>query len=242
MGTWGKTASSITLWYNALPQADSAQSVGRTFGEADSSHATRRGCRRSWRHPRREGRRWSVRGWHTDYHPRDILPAATSALVPSLPRLPLALAPSFLRRSRSPIDLPSSLPLYPRTIPAATLHPSFLPLRCPSRSLYRGSHHRLRYRLAQLSLVRARRSLQHPNTTHHRLLHLHSHLHLPPPLPLPSSSPSPSRSPLFRHAVIQIAKRFSTLLRCGGFVTGGFLRLSFSPLIRMVYFFIRKKK
>lgn len=46
-GTRGKTVSSITLWYNALPQADSAQSVGRTFGEADGSHATRRGCRRS---------------------------------------------------------------------------------------------------------------------------------------------------------------------------------------------------
>lgn len=55
---------------------------------------------------------------------------------------------------------PSSLPSYPR-IPLPS--PCTLRSLSPSRSLYRGSHHRLRYRLAQLSLVRARQSLQHPN-------------------------------------------------------------------------------
>lgn len=234
METRSKTTSPITLWHNAPPQADSAQSVGRTFGEADSNHATRRGCRRSWRHPRREGRRWSARGWQSACHPRDIPSAATSALSPRS-RSPLALAPSYSRRSRNPIDLPSSLPSYPR-----------IPLQLPctlrslslSRSLYRGSHHRLWYRLAQLSLVRARQSLQHPNTAHHRLLHLHSHLHLPP---LSLSSALPSRSSLFRRAVIQIAKRYFTLLWCSKLVMGRFLRLSLPPLIRMVHFFTERR-
>lgn len=102
IGTRDKTTNPI-LWYNAPSQADSAQNVRSTFGEADSSHAMRRGRRRSWRHPRREGRRWSTRGWHTGCHPRDILPAATSALSPRsrtvIPRCPHIL-----------IDLPSSLP------------------------------------------------------------------------------------------------------------------------------------
>lgn len=46
-------------------------------------------------------------------------PTATiSALVPSLPRLPLALVTSFLRHPPTAlIDLPSSLPPYPRTTP-----------------------------------------------------------------------------------------------------------------------------
>lgn len=119
---------------------------------------------------------------------------------------------SFSSRSRTivlpPLPQPHrpTLPSYPRIpLPPPCTHRSL----SLSRSLYRGSHHRLRYRLAQLSLVRARQSLQHPNTAHHRLLHLHSHLHLPPPFLSPAP---PSRSSLFRRAVIQIAKRYFTLL------------------------------
>lgn len=122
---------------------------------------------------------------------------ATSCLpppppLPSRARLVLSLSrtvvtsPPAASAPSSP-DLPSSLPSHPCT-PAATLAPSafslthslssslsFLLSLLPSR----GSHHRLRYRLAQLSLVRARRSLQHPNAAHYRLLHLRNHLHLP---------------------------------------------------------------
>lgn len=126
---WGhkvKRQALITLWYNAPSQADSAQSVGRsTFGEVDGSHATRRGCRRSWRHPRREGRRWSTRGWHAGCHPRDILPATIYALSPRS-RFPLALAPSLPCRPRNPIDLP----FFPAAVPARPFPPPpFINLR-----------------------------------------------------------------------------------------------------------------
>lgn len=128
MGTRSKTTSPITLWHNAPPQADSAQSVGRTFGEADSSHATRRGCWRSWRHPRREGHRWSARGWQSACHPRDIPSAATSALSPRS-RSSLALAIVFppLPQPHRPTVFPAVVPAHP---PAATLHPPF-PLAIP---------------------------------------------------------------------------------------------------------------
>lgn len=195
MGTRSKTTSPITLWHNAPPQADSAQSVGRTFGEADSSHATRRGCRRSWRHPRREGRRWSARGGTPT-----TTPATTSHPPPPLP-CPFPLVLLSLSHHRTPAAPATPSTVFPtvvpaRSPPAATSPPPSVSLSL-SRSLYRGSHHRLRYRLAQLSLVRARQSLQHPNAAHRRLLRLHSHLHLPPPFLSPAP---PSRSSLFRRA------------------------------------------
>lgn len=131
----------------------------------------------------------------------DGTPTATPATSHAPPPLPCSLALVLLSLShhRTPAApaTPSTYRLpCRRTRASPCRHPlaPSVPSRYPARS-HRGSHHRLRYRLAQLSLVRARQSLQHPNTAHHRLLHLHSHLHLPPPFLSPAP---PSRSSLFR--------------------------------------------
>jgi len=194
METRGETTSPITLWYNAPPQADSAQSVGRTFGEsAYGGHATRRRMRGD-RGAIRDGRGVGVVGTG-GWHPRDIHRRRHYHLCP-VPSLGPSSSRSRVVAHPLPVPL-SALPPRPHrpTVFPAAVHPRwppFVSLSLPfSLAHRRGSRHRLRYRLAQLSLVRARRSLQHPNAAHRHLLHLYSHLHLPPRPPPPPPPPPP---------------------------------------------------